>query len=354
MVLQVDIMGKFTFDTSLVAFQTSLGDLPTRATFELTRMLYKATTGVDNLPKSIFMGKAEILTEFDRSEKFKAKDNTLDAFYVAGCHTQQMTKMLRVLRAMEDPVQKFDLYREYIDCSQHQFKSLVLNESLRSNHEFHTVKYINMTESMVCEDLRVLVNHVLPSHHGGVVYEDVERAPFAHDFTNRGYWDVMCPNTFMRTTWLAEEMHRKHNETFWHLTAQNMKIRQDTNLSSIMYRLGQHNGWTYIGMPTVVCDAGTKLKFRVNNNQQVCSDTRKRPSAGVDLVREYLDSERKSVRDYVEGMPLSFITYGHALELNLIHRRWIYRRRCRVMSTQASDRQLAPSGLCMVYRREGR
>lgn len=294
-------MGKFTFDTSLVSFQHSLGELPTKATFELTRMLYKTTTGVGNLPKNIFMGKAELLTEFDRSEKFKAKDNTLDAFHAAGCHTQQMTKMSRVLRAMEDPIQKFALYREYIDCSQHQYKSLVLNGALHSNHAYNTIKYINMTETKVCDDLRVLVNHVIPPQHVGEVYKDVEYASFAHDFTSRGYWDIICASTFLRTTWIAEEMHRKHNETFWHLTAQNMKIRQDTNLSSIMYRLGQHNGWTYIGMPTVVCDAGAKLKIRVNDNQQVCSDTRKRPSAGVDLVREYIDSERKSVRDYVDG-----------------------------------------------------
>jgi hypothetical protein len=301
MVMQVDIMGKFTFDTTLVTFQTSLGGLPTRATFELTKMLYKTTTGADNLPKSIFMGKAELLSEFDRSEKFKTKDNTLDAFYAAGCYTQQMTKMLRVLRGIQDPVQKFNLYREYIDCSQHQFKSLVLNGSLHSNHAFHTVKYIDVTEARVCPDLRKLVNHFIPPHCSSSLYADVEDAVFANDFTSRNYWDIMCPSTFVSTTWIAEEMHKKHNEIFWHLTAQNMKIRQDTTLSSIMYRLGQHNGWTYIGMPTVVCDAGAKLKVRVNNNQQISSDTRKRPSAGVDLIREYLDSERKSVRDYLEG-----------------------------------------------------
>jgi hypothetical protein len=48
MIMQVDIMGTFTFDVSLVAFQHSLGDLPVKAVFELTRMLYKSTTGMSS------------------------------------------------------------------------------------------------------------------------------------------------------------------------------------------------------------------------------------------------------------------------------------------------------------------
>jgi hypothetical protein len=257
------------------------------------------------------MGKAELLSEFDRGEKFRAKDNTLEAFFSAGCHTHQMTKMLRVLRGIADPVQLFNLYREYIECSQHQFKSIALNNSLHSNHSFHTIKYIDATEERVCGDLQGLVNEILPHLHSHEQYEDIETAPYASDVTTRAYWEIMCPSTFIRTTWLQEEMHRKHNEVFWHLTPQNMKIRQDTTLSSVMFRLGQHNGWTYIGMPTIVCDAYAKLKVRVNNNQSVSRDTCKRPSAGLDLVREYVDSERKSVRDYVEGScPCILISHG--------------------------------------------
>jgi hypothetical protein len=79
-------------------------------------------------------------------------------------------------------------------------------------------------------------------------------------------------------------MRRRYNTQFFLLTPQNMRICSDTALSSIMYRLGQHNGWTYIGMPTVVCDTACKLWVRQfgPNFQQ---DTRKKPSAGLDLGR---------------------------------------------------------------------
>jgi hypothetical protein len=36
-----------------------------------------------------------------------------------------------------------------------------------------------------------------------------------------------------------------------------------------MYRMGQHNGWTYIGMPTVVCDAQSKLRMRTSMGEVV-------------------------------------------------------------------------------------
>lgn len=79
-------------------------------------------------------------------------------------------------------------------------------------------------------------------------------------------------------------MRRRYNHKFFLLTPQNMKICSDTALSSIMYRLGQHNGWTYIGMPTVVCDTACKLQVK-NGPHMTIPETRKKPSAGLDLCR---------------------------------------------------------------------
>jgi hypothetical protein len=53
LVMQVDIMGNFQFEREQ-SFQSSIGDLPARATFELTNMLYKTTTlagANENLPR---------------------------------------------------------------------------------------------------------------------------------------------------------------------------------------------------------------------------------------------------------------------------------------------------------------
>lgn len=100
-------------------------------------------------------------------------------------------------------------------------------------------------------------------------------------------------------------MRRKHNQRFFCLKPQNLKICNDTALSSIMYRLGQHNGWTYIGMPTVVCDTACKLMARTANNAFFVPETRKKPSAGLDLCREALDSMRTSHVAYLGGSFLS-------------------------------------------------
>lgn len=78
-------------------------------------------------------------------------------------------------------------------------------------------------------------------------------------------------------------------------------ILEQVWMSCIMYRLGQTNGWTYIGMPTVICDAGAKMRVRRGKNDPGIPDTVKRPTAGLDLIREVLDTRRKSYRNYLPG-----------------------------------------------------
>ena len=71
LIMQVDIAGGFRFDKTVAAFNNSFGELPARAMLELTKMLYKSAEVVNSLPDSIFLSSPEIMTEYDRVEKFK-------------------------------------------------------------------------------------------------------------------------------------------------------------------------------------------------------------------------------------------------------------------------------------------
>lgn len=100
LLIQVDFIGKFKFDRD-ASFQSSLGELPARATFELTGMIYKTTSfssdGRELLPRKIFMGDPELISEYDRGKRYVASENTLDAFYTAGCYSKQYTNVMQVL-----------------------------------------------------------------------------------------------------------------------------------------------------------------------------------------------------------------------------------------------------------------
>ena len=72
------------------------------------------------------------------------------------------------------------------------------------------------------------------------------------------YWRFNAERRFLRSSYLMDDLLREHNERFFFLTAQNCRICYDAWVSCIMYRLGQHERWMYIGMPTVICDAMAK------------------------------------------------------------------------------------------------
>jgi hypothetical protein len=54
-------------------------------------------------------------------------------------------------------------------------------------------------------------------------------------------------------------------------------------------------------MPTVVTDTMSKLRVKTNYNGQEQVETRKRPSAGLDMCREAGDTRRTSHEAYIEG-----------------------------------------------------
>jgi hypothetical protein len=59
-----------------------------------------------------------------------------------------------------DEVAKIDLYNEYMERAQHQFRSLALNGSLHSTHTLYAMGYIDACSNRVCQDLRMLTERV--------------------------------------------------------------------------------------------------------------------------------------------------------------------------------------------------
>ena len=106
-------------------------------------------------------------------------------------------------------------------------------------------------------------------------------------------------------------MLRDHNERFFYLTAQNLKIVNDTWVGMVQFRLGQSDAWVYMGMTTVICDAAAKIRkapmggFYGTTSTQLMAEgvvnTAKKPSAGLDLGREVLDMRRTTYRFYLKG-----------------------------------------------------
>jgi hypothetical protein len=110
------------------------------------------------------MSEPEILSEFDRKKRFMPRENTLDAFYTAGCYSKQFTNVMNVIRNFPVASTKLDLYNEYMERAQHQFKSLALNGSLHSSHTQYAAGYIDRCNGTVCDDLRKLIDHVFGDH----------------------------------------------------------------------------------------------------------------------------------------------------------------------------------------------
>ena len=320
-IMEVNIMGLYKFEASLAAFQANFGDLPAGVVFALTKALYKtnqftsknvdhgggggaqggeASAAEEQLPEEIFLGAVVQISEKQRWEKFKPGKGTLKGFYSAGCLSHQYQHFMKIMmNTSRTAVQKAYLFNEYMQCAGPQFKAIALNNSLRSKHTTHVVGHIDSVDAKVCTDLQELLRSIFTDCDQDNISSNLEDQPWSHNVSSLTYWDVMNTSPFVRTTWVMSEMRKKYNEKYYSLSAANMRICADTWLSSIAFRLGQNNGFTYIGLPTVVMDGAGKLKCRMPGNHYLTPDTTKRPSAGLDLDREVLDSERSSHLPYL-------------------------------------------------------
>ena len=123
---------------------------------------------------------------------------------------------------------------------------------------------------------------------------------FFQEATSPCYWHLNCPSTFLAYSWLKEEMCRRYNEMFFYLTAQNLRTLNDVLIGMIMFRLGQHEEWVQMGMLTVICDAMGKI-MKIAGKQGPAVNAAKRPSAGLDFIREILDILVTSYQHYLPG-----------------------------------------------------
>lgn len=163
----------------------------------------------------------------------------------------------------------------------------------------------------VCRDLRKLIRTVAPSFRSfmsldkaasnamGRPVHKVRSEAYAMEATSAAYWHLHAPSTFLSYSWLLDDLLRHHNEQFFYLTPQNLRICNDVWVGMVQFRLGQNEEWVYIGMPTVICDAAGKLRkaatgFGANSEGVVI--TSKGPSRGLDLVNEVVDVRRTSYR----------------------------------------------------------
>lgn len=315
LVMKVDMVNPFQGDTDLVGFTNNFGPLPARATMELTSMLYK--TAVDDavessqagrgarrttkLPMGVFLPPAKLVNEDQRARHFCPAKDSLEGFQAAGTYLKVAARFERVLKTQESIVERMDLLCMYMSQIIPQFKPIALSGAMLSTCTMHTLRNLQEGNDRCCRDLRSLVGQVLPLPPSGRSVEGVPvgnsplRQPWARRPTSYSFWRHRSNNKFLAASWAVEQLYIEHNKKFFHLSAANLKILNDTQLSSIMYRLGQQNvGITYIGFPVVVCDGAAELQVSTNTHHAMTADTMKQPSAGYDFVREVLDTRRTS------------------------------------------------------------
>jgi hypothetical protein len=145
-------------------------------------------------------------------------------------------------------VMKVSLYNEYISCCGRQGVSIILNGNLHSSSTLFAAKYIEIAKDIVCDDLRSLVTDVVPELQRVDASMLAEDAPWGDDTESYLFWKRTSPSGFMEKNFLLEAMLQRHNADFFLLTPQNLKITNEVTLSSLMYRIGQANGFTYIGI----------------------------------------------------------------------------------------------------------
>ncbi len=354
--MQVDIQRKFPPGHSIVAFQTSFGGLPARTMQDIMDLMYRSSYGSAKksrnrlrrksrkrraaaadaqggeheeeecdeecddpqmlLPKDIMLSEPRLVQNYTRYKMFKADECTMEGFKKAGCDAHLLDRIMNVVRSTDALPDKIDVFEGYIERVIRQHKSSVLNNDLRSNNALYAIKYIESVKDCVCKDLRSLVTRMLPTLHSVMARDDrtgeyrVRDEVFAANASHHAaFWQLACPNTFVTYSWAMEDLHRIHNEKFFYLTPQNMKILNDVWTSMVQFRLGQNDAWTYMGMTTVICDASAKLRMKPPNafgggggNAWSLLDglvnTEKRPTSGLDFVRHVCNTRKESGRKY--------------------------------------------------------
>jgi hypothetical protein len=233
--MQIDLPPVLAKCTDLIQFVSMLGDLPARVTAELTEMLYKTTEDSVKLPIGMLMPAPELLTEYDRVQKFMPGENSLDAFCSAGYLSKQHNRMKSVVGATHDPIEKISLYNEYLSCSGRQGMSIILNGNLHSSSTLFAAKYIELAKNTVCADLRTLVRDVLPELYAPDALHLPQDAVWGEDTSSYLYWKRRSPSGFMEKNFCVEALLQRHNLDFFLLTPQNLKITNEVPTPSTTF-----------------------------------------------------------------------------------------------------------------------
>lgn len=130
------------------------------------------------------------------------------------------------------------------------------------------------------------------------------------DDRSPAYWRLNCPNTFVTHSWLLEHLNMEYNRRFFHLTPQNLIIRNDVITAFTMFRLGQHDEFVWMGMTVIIIDGSRKLRKKRkgasgSKHGSILEDaieiSTKRPTAGLDYIRLVIQYMVKAYRAYIKG-----------------------------------------------------
>lgn len=267
-------------------------DLPVSIVNNLTLMLYGRKR-----KRNVEAGQeddGELLDPYSKASKYARMKHNLDAFVGMNSLASEWFRFRDAMKE-EDPIGKIELYKDHLQNSMRILQRLALDKKLLSDTVYFMTKYVQAGDLSVCEDLRELVDEVGSELHQDVCEGDCSDAPWRNNPDSMAFWtrSQMCP--VLAETAVYDIMMQRFNVDYFSLTPQNLRIANEFVVSIIMWMNGSDD-FTQIGMPTWVVDAGLNLKIMVNGAERL--DSRKMPSAGLDLTRGFVDSMLESGKMY--------------------------------------------------------
>lgn len=200
--LLVHIQGVFGQESSLSDFRSSFGDLPARATMELTKMMYQEDDVLYDDPSFArrFLPPSRVMSEYDRLVTYTLAMNDMRGFYVAGHHSELLMRNLRYLQdSVQDRAQRVVFYSRYLRDCLRQHRSIVMNGNMRNKHAEFQMKYIVEAEDRLLPDLAGLRSRVFTS----IAEEGVTSSndPLLRDWNSRTCWLMQNPDSFLFFLW---------------------------------------------------------------------------------------------------------------------------------------------------------
>lgn len=282
LLMKVDSPESVKYERNLTSYKNHMNSLPARVLAEMASMFADAAGA--SVPLGVMLSEGSDLSHgVDRQEQFENVQETMRQFNPAKCLCRQWEVMLETIKGTEDPVAKVDSLETYMRQAIKQVQGIALAYGFNSESIKSANDYVMQGNHTVCRALQSLWKGFVDPRR------DMGKERWRSDTDLAMFWQTQQTSSFQQYHFVVESMIASYNSVYFNLMPQNLFIAKEHQISSIMYRLGMHNhGFTWIGMLNIIADGGMKL---VCKNGAV--DTRKSPSAGVDLVREFLDYWRQ-------------------------------------------------------------